>query len=61
MFKNILTATVFLFIAGCGSIYQPDAVSPGYEKDEMKLSPCACIQVEKAALKPASSVWVIFG
>ncbi len=59
--KKLYMATLFLFIAGCGSIYQPDAVGAGYEPEELKLSPCACIQVETDKVNANASIWEIFG
>ncbi len=50
--KKILTicalVTVILSVAGCGQIYDREPVSIGYDNNELKLSPCACILVYKA-------------
>jgi hypothetical protein len=39
---------VGLSMAGCGQIYDREPVSIGYDSNELKLSPCACILVYKA-------------
>jgi uncharacterized protein YceK len=33
-------------VSGCGSMYNADPVGVGYDANELKLSPCACIQLE---------------
>lgn len=35
-------------MAGCGQIYDREPVSIGYDNNELKLSPCACILVYRA-------------
>ena len=35
-------------IASCGQIYDREPVSIGYDNNELKLSPCACILVYQA-------------
>jgi hypothetical protein len=42
--------------ACAGSIYETDPVGVGYDANELKLSPCACIQVET---KPGLPEWFI--
>ena len=39
---------VGLGLAGCGQIYDNEPVSIGYDNNELKLSPCACILVYQA-------------
>ena len=39
---------VGLGIAGCGQIYDREPVGIGYDNNELKLSPCACILVYQA-------------
>ncbi|MDR1008978.1 MAG: hypothetical protein LBL52_01860 [Rickettsiales bacterium] len=39
-------AIIAVLLASCGSIYETDPVGVGYDANELKLSPCACIQVE---------------
>lgn len=41
-------ATVGLSMAGCGQIYDREPVSIGYDNNELKLSPCACVLVYQA-------------
>ncbi len=41
-------AILFLFalaLAGCGQVYNRDPVGTGYDNDELKLSPCACMMI----------------
>ena len=45
-FKLLILLVLFL-ISGCyGSYYEPEPVGIGSGIDELKLSPCACIEVE---------------
>ena len=39
---------VGLGMSGCGQIYDAEPVSIGYDNNELKLSPCACILVYQA-------------
>ena len=39
---------VGLSMAGCGQIYDTEPVSIGYDNNELKLSPCACVLVYRA-------------
>ena len=39
---------VGLSFAGCGQIYDAEPVGIGYDNNELKLSPCACILVYRA-------------
>lgn len=48
MKKFILAAFVGLTLAGCGQIYDREPVGVGYDTNELKLSPCACIMVYRA-------------
>lgn len=45
---KILAAIIFVcLLSGCfGSYYEPEPVGVGKGGDELKLSPCACLQVE---------------
>jgi len=46
MFKKFaLAAFVILSLAGCGQVYDREPVGIGYDNDELKLSPCACLRV----------------
>jgi len=50
--KKILLICVLtvigLGIAGCGQIYDREPVGIGYDNNELKLSPCACVLVYQA-------------
>jgi uncharacterized protein YceK len=47
--KKIAFLTVMvLALAGCGQVYDRDPVGVGYDTDELKLSPCACMIVYQA-------------
>ena len=47
--KKILLGFVVVFaLAGCGQIYDRDPVGVGYDNNELKLSPCACMMVWNA-------------
>lgn len=48
MKKVILGLFVALVLAGCGQIYDREPVGVGYDNNELKLSPCACIMVFQA-------------
>ena len=44
--KLLIIFTIFL-LAGCfGSYYEPEPVGVGKGSDELKLSPCACLQLD---------------
>lgn len=46
--KFILGLFVALCLAGCGQVYDREPVGVGYDNNELKLSPCACIMVYQA-------------
>ena len=49
MSKKITLLFLVLLLAGCGvfgSYYEAEPVGVGKGVDELKLSPCACLQVE---------------
>ncbi len=48
MKKIILGLFVGLALAACGQIYDREPVGVGYDTNELKLSPCACIMVYRA-------------
>lgn len=55
--KKILALLTIILISGCsGSIYNTDPVGVGYDANELKISPCACIQVDT---KPGLPEWLI--
>jgi len=49
MTRKIILLLAIGLLAGCGifgSYYEPEPVEIGKATDELKLSPCACMQVE---------------
>ena len=49
MIKKILILALFLILSACnllGSYYEPEAVGVGKDINELKLSPCACMQID---------------
>lgn len=47
MHLKLLILSVLMFLSGCyGSYYEPEPVGIGAGIDELKLSPCACIEIE---------------
>ena len=46
--KVFLGLFVALCLAGCGQVYDREPVGVGYDNNELKLSPCACIMVYQA-------------
>lgn len=36
-----------LFLSGCGSIFTPDPISIGRDRDDLKQSPCACVEIQQ--------------
>jgi hypothetical protein len=44
----VALATVAFGAAGCGQVYDREPVSIGYDNNELKLSPCACVLVYQA-------------
>ena len=49
MCKKILILVLSVVVSACGlfgSYYEPEAVGPGKDINELKLSPCACMQIE---------------
>lgn len=48
MRKVLLGFFVALALAGCGQVYDREPVTVGYDNNELKLSPCACIMVYRA-------------
>lgn len=48
MKKIILGLFVAIALAGCGQVYDREPVGVGYDNNELKLSPCACIMVYQA-------------
>ena len=48
-----LVAVGALILAACGSVYEKEPVGIGPDWSELKKSPCACLQLEKAPALPA--------
>ncbi|MBP3397558.1 MAG: hypothetical protein J6K82_01370 [Alphaproteobacteria bacterium] len=48
MKKLFMGLFVALCLAGCGQVYDREPVGVGYDNNELKLSPCACIMVYQA-------------
>ena len=49
MYKNLVLVLILLLLSACGlfgSCDEPEPVGVGKASDELKLSPCACLQVE---------------
>lgn len=49
MSKKIFICGVILALTACslfGSYYEPETVGIGKDVNELKLSPCACMQIE---------------
>lgn len=49
MYKKIILFLVVIVLSACslfGSYYEPEPVGIGKDVNELKLSPCACIEVE---------------
>ncbi len=49
MYKKIILFLVIIVLSACslfGSYYEPEPVGVGKDVNELKLSPCACIEVE---------------
>ena len=45
--SKLLILFVLIVVSGCyGSYYEPEPVGVGTGIDELKLSPCACIEIE---------------
>jgi len=48
MKKVLIGFFVALALAGCGQVYDREPVGVGFDNNELKLSPCACIMVYQA-------------
>ncbi|MBR2137611.1 MAG: hypothetical protein IJ852_06645 [Alphaproteobacteria bacterium] len=49
MIKKILIVAVLFLVTACslfGSYYEPEPVGIGKDVNELKLSPCACMQID---------------
>ena len=55
MAKKLVLLLLIVLLSGCGifgSYYEPEPVEVGKATDELKLSPCACMQVEQPQTLP---------
>ena len=44
--KKLFAMTIIMLgLAGCGQVYDREPVGIGFDNDELKLSPCACLKV----------------
>lgn len=46
MYKKLFLFMMIILLSSCGSYYEPEPVGIGKDINELKLSPCACIEVE---------------
>ncbi len=56
MKKYFLTLAILglvALVAACGSVYEKEPVGIGADYSELKKSPCACLQIEKAPALPS--------
>ncbi len=55
--KKFFAVSLLLLVSGCGGqMYEPDPVGVGYDVNELKMSPCACIKVDT---KPGLPEWLL--
>ena len=43
--KLFFAGVIIMGLAGCGQVYDREPVGIGFDNDELKLSPCACLRV----------------
>lgn len=56
MKKNLLALaflSIIAVLAACGSVYEKEPVGVGADYSELKKSPCACLEIEKAPKLPS--------
>ncbi|MBQ7303626.1 MAG: hypothetical protein IJW75_01740 [Alphaproteobacteria bacterium] len=46
MYKKIMLFLFITLLSSCGTYYEPEPVGIGKGVNDLKLSPCACIEVE---------------
>ena len=64
MSKKIIVLFLLLLLSACGvfgSYYEAEPVGVGKGVDELKLSPCACMQIELPKTRPDLFVETIYG
>lgn len=52
-FLTLAILSLVALIAACGSVYEKEPVGIGADYSELKKSPCACLQIEKAPALPS--------
>ncbi len=53
--RKFIALFLLIIVSGCGgTMYEPDPVGVGYDVNELKMSPCACLQIET---KPGLPEW----
>ena len=55
MYKNIMLVLILVLLSACGlfgSYYEPEPVGIGRASDELKMSPCACMQLDVPSTFP---------
>lgn len=45
-----------VLLSGCGSIFTPEPIAIGRDRDELKQSPCACVEIRQNY-----AAWVVPG
>ncbi len=50
---------ICLLVAGCGSFYVPEPIGIGSSVDELKLSPCACVEIPQYFDDWANDDWAL--
>jgi len=48
MKKVFLLVLLGVALGSCGQVYDREPVGVGYDNDELKLSPCACMRLYQA-------------
>lgn len=55
--KKLFILLSIILISGCsGAIYNTDPIGVGYDANELKLSPCACLEIKT---QPGLPEWFI--
>ena len=53
--RKFIALFLLIIVSGCWvTMYEPDPVGVGYDVNELKMSPCACLQIET---KPGLPEW----
>lgn len=54
-FRHLVVLSALL-LSGCGSLFTPEPISIGRDRDELKQSPCACFE-----LRQDYAAWILPG